>query len=60
MFDKATIRRALPGHLFTSMQIPVCLGFRASPARAMEFHVYEQPERGKSLTFSRMAVSMGT
>ena len=29
MFDNATIRRALPGQLFSSTQIPVCLWFLA-------------------------------
>ena len=29
MFDNATIRRALPGQLFSSTQIPVCLWFFA-------------------------------
>ena len=29
MFENTTIRRALPGQLFSSTQIPVCLWFRA-------------------------------
>ncbi len=34
MFDKATIRRALPGQVFYSTPIPVCLWFLAKNKNA--------------------------
>ena len=34
MFENTTIRRALPGQLFYSTQIPVCLGFLAKNKNA--------------------------
>ncbi len=34
MFDNATIRRALPGQLFYSTPIPVCLWFLAKNKNA--------------------------